>query len=309
MLKLNIRQNIQLKNFTTWRIGGEAKYFVVVKTIDELKDAILEAKKNNWKYFILGGGSNILASDKGFDGLIIKIAIDELNISYNGNECIITAGAGALLAKIFFLAKQENLGGLEWAFGIPGTIGGAVYGNAGAYGKNIGLLALSVTVLLDDEVLEINNENCGFVYRGSIFKQNNAVILKVKLKLQKTDKQLLDNEIANIQNLRKGKHPLEPSAGSVFKNIQLKNYSTEFVSKIPSEKIKNGFVATAYLIEACNLKGKIEGNAKISEIHANYFVNIGEAKADDVLKLINTAKKAVKEKFGVDIDEEIIYLS
>lgn len=310
MLPDKFEKNISLANFTTWRIGGPAKFFFRAKNEQEILEVIDWVNNHAVKYFILGGGSNILANDNGFDGLIIKMHNDNLEITDDGECKIIKAGAGTQLAKIFIIAKQEGLTGLEWAFGIPGTIGGAVYGNAGAYGKNIGLSVIGVDVLKHGKIINVFNEDCEFSYRHSFFKElgNKEIILNVKLRFKKGDKIEVEKNIKEIMQSRQGRHPHEPSAGSVFKNIELKKYPAEFQQKIPVEKIKNGFVATAFLIEQCGLKGRQVGQVKISEIHANYFINLGGAKASDVKELIKTAKAEVQKKFGIGIEEEIVYL-
>lgn len=255
---VKFRKNVLLKNHTTFKIGGPAKYFFVAETKDDLIKAILEAKKLNLPFFILAGGSNLLVSDDGYKGLVIK--------------------TGKPLSS--YVSK-----GLEWAAGIPGTVEGAVYGNAGAFGKSMKDAVESVEVF-DAEIKKIKvfkNRDCKFAYRDSIFKRNkNLIILSVKIKSKKSN----PKKIKKYFKYKKEKQPLDyASAGSVFKNPE-------------------GFSA-GELVEKCGLKGKRIGNVKISEKHANFIVNLGQGRAKDVKKLIKLIKKKVKEKFGIKLEEEI----
>ena len=255
-----IKTNIPLKNYTTFKIGGKAKYFFEAKTKKDLIKAITSAKKLKLPFFILGGGSNLLVSDKGFNGLVIKF--------------------GQPLA--LYVSK-----GLEWAAGIPGTIQGAVYGNAGAFGKSMKDVVERVEVFdVDTEKIKIfKNKDCQFGYRDSIFKKKkNLVILSVKIKSGKSNLK----KIKEYLNYRKEHHPQLPSAGSVFKNV--------------------GETPAAILIHQAGLTGKKIGDAQISEKHSNFIVNLGKAKAKDVLKLIKLVKKKVKERFKINLEEEIQYL-
>jgi len=258
---MKFKRNVLLKNHTTFQIGGPAKYFFVTKTKEELISAIKKAKKIKLPFFILGGGSNILVSDKGFNGLVIKF--------------------GQPLSS--YVSK-----GLEWAVGIPGTVQGAVCGNAGAFKKSMKDVVERVEVF-DTETGKVKifkNKDCWFSYRNSIFrKKKNLIILLVKIASKKSN----TKKIKQYLDYRKKTQPLNlPSAGSVFKN--------------PS-----GFSA-GELIEKCNLKGKKIGNVKISEKHANFIVNLGDGKAKDVKKLIKIIKNKVKNKFGVVLKEEIQFL-
>lgn len=280
-----VQKNISLKNYTTFKIGGKARYFLIAKTKEDLIKAIKIAKKFKMPFFILGGGSKILVSDKGFKGLIIKMKNENA-------KCKIICEAGMMLSKLINLSMEKKLSGLEWAAGIPGTIGGAVSGNAEAFGESIGDIVKGVEVFnFKNQKIEIlKNKDCQFKYRESIFKKKkNLIILSAELEMKETNKKKIKDKIKTCFNVRKRKQPLEyASAGSVFKNPK-------------------GFFA-GFLIEKCGLKGKRVGNAEISKKHANFIVNLGKAKAEDVKKLINLAKKQVRKKFGVVLEEEIQYL-
>ena len=255
-----LQKNISLAPYTTFKIGGKAKYFYEAKSSEDLIKVIKAAKKAGLPYFILGGGSNVLVSDKGFNGLAIKVYSSQFTI--HGNK--ITADAGALLSKLVDKSVKAGLTGLEWAAGIPGTVGGAVKGNASAFKGS-----------MSDIVKTIRNYE--------------DIILSVEIELKKGDKEKSLKMIQEYLEYRKKNQPLKyPSAGCIFKN---------------SEGQPAG-----YLIDQCGLKGEKIGNAMISKKHANFIINTGNAKAKDVKKLIDLCKKKAKEKFGVELKEEIEYL-
>jgi len=298
-----LKKNVSLKNYTTFKIGGPAKYFFETKNKKDLIKAILVAKSKKLPFFILGGGSNLLVSDEGFRGLVIKILFSK---SYFLNSQI-SAEAGTILAELLSATLNTGLTGLEWAAGIPGTVGGAIYGNAGAFKKSMKDITKTVTVLeiknQKSNIKNLRNKDCKFCYRNSIFKQKkNLIILSATLQLKKGNKLKIEKRIKEYLNYRKETQPLNfPSAGSVFKNP--KNFSAGELGE--EDKSSSLSFAAARLIEECGLKGKRIGNVKISEKHANFIVNLGGGKAKDVKKLINLAKKKIKEKFGITLEEEI----
>jgi len=303
---LKIREKVLLKDYTTFKIGGPARYFFVAKNKEDLKNAILWAKKKRLPFFILGVGSNVLFSDKGFNGLVIKLQ----NTQYEIRNTKVVAEAGVPLQKLVLETAKKGLSGLENLAGIPGTLGGAIWGNAGAFGREIGDLVEEVKILqIANGKLQIVNfkkEDCKFGYRESIFKRKeNWIILEAILRLKKGRKKEIEEKIKEILRLRKEKQPLEfPSAGSVFKNVPIEKVPKEIREKF-KEKIKNGFLPAGVLIEAVGLKGFQIGGAKISEKHANFIVNVGGAKASDVKELIKKIKKEVKKKFKIQLEEEI----
>ena len=301
---MKFQKNVLLKNYTTFRIGGKAKYFFVAENKEDLIKAIKVAKILKLPFFILGGGSNILVSDKGFNGLVIKTQ----NTKYKILNTKIVAEAGTRLAELVNVSAKFGLIGLEWVAGIPGTVGGAISGNAGAFGKSIANIIKEVEVF-DAKELRIKNyelRDCKFGYRNSIFKKNpHLIILSVTLQLKRGNKKEIKNKIRKNLEQRKRTQPLNfPSAGSVFKN------PVAFLAGELDKEDKSSSLsfAAARLIEECELKGKRVGNVKISEKHANFIVNLGRGKAEDVKKLINLAKKKVKNKFGINLEEEIQFL-
>jgi len=283
-----IQKNISLKDYTTLKIGGPAKYFYVAKTRESLIKAIQIAKKLRLPFFILGRGSNLVVNDQGFNGLVIKLQMADRELKNNE----ISAEAGTLLSQLTQLAFENSLTGLEWASGIPGTAGGAIRGNAGAFGESIADVVKSVEVynLKNERTQTFNNAQCQFGYRESVFKKKpDLIILSAKFRLQKENQDKIKEKMKEFLGKRKEKQPLGfPSAGSIFKN------PTRFLA--------------GELIEKCGLKGKQIGNIKISEKHTNFIVNLGEGKAADVVKLIELIKAKVEDKFNIQLEEEIQYL-
>lgn len=300
---LKLQKNVLLSHHTTFRIGGSARYFFCAKSERELLLAIEAAQKEGLPFFVLGGGSNVLFSDNGFNGLVIKCEMDKIKISENGK---IQVEAGVLWNDLVLFSAKNNLSGLEWGAGIPGTVGGAVRGNAGAYGHSISEFVEEVKIFNNEKIEMISVNDCGFKYRESIFKKNkNLIVLSVVFKLQAGSKDKGEKKINEILAARNEKIPSFPSAGSFFKNIILAGQSENFKKMIPLEKIRAGKVAAAYLIEECGLKGKKIGGAQISEKHANFIVNAGGATARDILALADLCKEEVKKKFGVELEEEV----
>jgi len=287
-----IKKNEPLANHCTYHIGGPARVLFLAANEREIIAGIETAEENRFKMMILGGGSNILFSDRGFDGLVLKLANNFIKIAEEKEDrAVVLAGAGTPLAALVKFALNNSLAGMEWAAGIPGTVGGAIRGNAGAFGREIGAAVLRVRALeiSGKSVMPaiIGKEDCAFGYRESVFKRNkNLVIAAAKFVLEKGDADEIAAKINDCAEKKRVAQPLDfPSAGSVFVNPP-------------------GFFA-AKIIEDCGLKGISSGGAQISEKHANFIVNRGNAKADDVLALIAQIKAAAKEKFAVVMKEEI----
>jgi len=286
-----LKKGVSLKDYTTFKTGGKARYFFEVKTRKDLIKAVKAARNSGVPFFLLGGGSNLIADDKGYRGLIVRCQMPNIKYQRNG---IIYAEAGVKLSDLAVLSSKKSLTGLEWAAGIPGTIGGAVCGNAGwrEEKNSISSVVKSVEVLDVGPKLKINKisaKDCNFGYRNSVFKHNkNLIVLGAFLELKKGDKKKIEEEISDILKKRSQKIPAGFSAGSVFKNPEGR-YAGE-------------------LIEKCGLKGKKIGGAKISENHANFIINSGSAKSKDIEALMDLAKKEVKRKFGIILKEEIQHL-
>ena len=286
---MELQRNIYLKNYTTFKIGGPARYFCIARNEKDLIGAVSFAKKEKLPFFILGGGSNLLVSDNGYSGLVLKIQNSKVKTQNYKSKLKIICGAGLSLASLIARTSELGAAGMEWAAGIPGaTVGGAIRGNAGAFETEMKDLVKSVEAIdfKTGKIKIFDNKACGFAYRGSIFKRNSdLIILSAEMEFKKRDKNEIKNKIKEILNYRMAKHPKFPSAGSIFKNLE-------------SMRARD-------LIEKAGLNGKRIGRAQISEQHANFIINTGGAKAKDVLELIDLAKKEVKNKLGVKIEEEI----
>lgn len=273
--------DVPLNEYTTYKIGGIARAIIYPKDIDSLVTLMKKLKANGIKHMVLGNGSNVLFSDDVYEGVIIKL--DELNhIEFKGNKVI--CGAGASLMKVAYQSIRRGLSGLEFATGIPGTIGGAVYMNAGAYKSDMGYVVSKVKVLTPKmTVITMVNHELDFHYRTSFLKQNKDYIcLEATIQLKPGDKEEIDRLVMDRKKRRLESQPLEyPSAGSVFRNP-----TDMFAGK---------------LIEDLGYKGLSKGGAMISEKHANFIINYNHAKATDVKELIDFIKQAVKEKYNIDL--------
>jgi UDP-N-acetylmuramate dehydrogenase len=315
MVKLvpNILQNVSLSQFTTYKIGGVTDYFTKPKTSGELLESLNWAEKNNQSIYILGGGSNLLVSDKGYVGLIIKL--DNQKISkkeWGDNKIDLEIGSGISLGKLIqFCSSTDNFfTGLEWAAGIPGSIGGAIFGNAGAFQRSMQDSVKSVYAYdIDKRIFKTYNKiDCKFGYRNSIFKQGGIIIWSVSLELQKGNSTIGRKTMLEHLKERKDKQPLEyPSAGCVFKNPTLQELKgSENIEKMTALFKDN--VPAGWLIDQCGLKGYQIGQAQISPKHANFFINLGKAKSQDVFNLITLAQSKVFEKFNCHLIPEINFL-
>ncbi len=298
ILYQRVLQNQMLAPYTTFKIGGTARYFFVAKITDEIVVAVHAATQCGVPFFILGGGSNLWVSDCGFYGLVIKCENKE--ICFKDDR--ITVDAGVTWGVLTVKAHENGLVGLSELTHIPGTIGGAVRGNAGSMGKETKDVVARVLVLKTsaitssylregDSVCEnpewINNIECNFCYRESIFKHNKWVILKAELQLHCGDVEESKQKVKKYLEKRRVSQPLnKPCAGCFFKNPHGMNASK--------------------LIDESGLKGMFIGQARISPIHANFIENLGGAKSSDLLQLVNTVKKKVYEKFGVWLQEEVV---
>lgn len=281
-------ENEPLKNHTTFKIGGNAQMFVSVHNAAQLKAVLKAVKENNVPLFIIGKGSNLLISDDGMQGIVLSLDGEFKDISIKENT--ITAGAGVNLAKLCTYALSHSLSGLEFAYGIPGSVGGAAFMNAGAYDGEMKDVVTSVThITPDGEIETLSSDELDFSYRHSVYKTNNNIILYVTVQLKSADAQDIKAKMDDFMNRRKTKQPLEfPSAGSVFKRPQ------------------GNFAGT--LIEKCGLKGKTIGGAQVSVKHAGFIINVGQATCEDVLNLISFVQQTVKDETGYFLEREIIHI-
>lgn len=282
----DVYEDVDLSSYTTYKIKANGKVLVVPNDIDCLKKLIDYIKKNNIRYKILGNGSNLIFVND-FDGILIKL--DKFNdLSIDG--CLVSVGAGYNLMKLALKCSMMGLSGLEFATGIPGSVGGSVYMNAGAYNSDISNVLVSAMILTPDlEIIEYKNSDFDFSYRTSILQSNSCICLSAVFKLTLGNKDEIMDLVNNRRERRFSSQPLEyPSAGSVFRNP-----TGDYAGR---------------LIEEIGYKGKSIGGAQVSEKHANFIINKGGATGNDVYSLIKDIKKSVKDKYNIDlkVEQEIV---
>jgi UDP-N-acetylmuramate dehydrogenase len=286
-------QDHSLAGYTTFKIGGPASYFVECRNRDDIIDSVNLAHQSGIRYFVIGGGSNILVSDSGYHGLIIYIANSELKIE--ADHLLVDAGYN--LETLVNTMCNQGLQGIETLAGIKGTVGGAVYGNAGAFGTSIADSLISAEILKPGQEPRWEDNNYfAFSYRNSILKKTREVVLRVKLGFERKPARELIEKQSEILALRETKHPgWDCSAGCFFKNIEA-----------PDQP--HGKLAAGYLLDKIGAKNLTIGGARVFENHANILINSGQAKAEDVRKLAEMLKERVKNEFGYTLEEEITYL-
>jgi len=283
----DIEENVDLKNFNTYKISCYCKYMAFPKNIDELKNLLNFCKENEMKYFILGNGSNIILPDEKFDGVVVSLKkLDNFQIKNNK----VYAQAGVMLPILAYQTIKESLKGLEWACGIPGTIGASIRGNAGAYLREIMEFVESVDVLDENlNIKKIKKSEIIFLYRDTSLKNTNYIIVGAVLKLEKGNK---DESLALAEDRKRRRlesQPLEyPSAGSVFRNPE--------------------GCSAGKLIDDLGIKGERSGDAQISLKHGNFIINLGNAKSKDIIALIDLMKKKVHDEYNIDLicEQELI---
>ena len=287
-LKIEYSENEAMALHTSFKIGGGADVFLCPKTAEQLAELYTCAKAENLPCFILGSGSNLIVSDEGVEGAVIST--EELKGITLVNETTICAEAGASLAALCCFARDNGLTGLEFAYGIPGSVGGAVYMNAGAYGGDMSQVISSASSITSDGTFaERGVEELELGYRTSLFRKNGEIIVSATFTLEMGDKNQIADTMTEIIGKRKKSQPLEyPSAGSTFKRPE-------------------GYFAAA-LIDECGLKGCSVGGAQVSEKHAGFVINYQKATCRDVLDLVEVIKQRVKDEKGVDLETEIIFV-
>ena len=283
---MKILENVPLAAYTTLGVGGPARWLVVVETAEEMKEAV--GLKEKW--MVIAGGSNLLVSDGGYPGLVIVNKMP---------------GSGMALNDLVDQMNDQGLAGMECLAGIPGTVGGAVYGNAGAYGQTISDHLAGVTTLSG----YWPKEKCEFGYRESVFKKNKEIIVEVKFDLPKGDREALIAKSQEIRELRKKKYPLEMKCpGSFFMNLWFDQLPEGVQKQIPEEKIRAGKIAAGYLLEQIGAKGRKLGGAAVADYHGNLIYNAGGATARDIWGLARQLRGEVKAKFGVELTPEVQFI-
>lgn len=308
----SVKSNEPMAKHTTFKIGGPAEFFVTVEETAKLIDLVRWLDGQGIPRFVLGGGSNMLANDDGFKGVAIKVKTQKSEVT----GTTIFAEAGCITVAIAQLSMQGKLTGFEWGVGVPGTMGGATRGNAGAMGGEMKNNISRVTVFRDGEVLELENAECKFGYRDSLFKHNNDVILSVVLSLQPAQSgDSMKQALEYLQYRNKTQPQGFASTGCIFQNVHVNNVNPkvrdQLLVQFPDDAakieqfFKLGKISAGWLVEKANMKGTQVGQAKVSETHGNFVVNLGSATAQDVLTLIEQIKEKVYTETGVTIEEEI----
>ena len=284
----NIRQQEPMSEHTTFRVGGPAEVFVTADDRQQLEKVIRYLNLTGWPFFLLGNGSNLLVGDKGYRGVVIRLGREFEQIRTEGNR--LTCGAAVSLAKAAKTAMESGLAGLEFASGIPGSVGGGVRMNAGAYGGELGALVESVVVMAKDgSLMELDNDTMEFSYRRSVLKDRPYVVLEVTMRLSDGNREEILARMNDLAAKRKQKQPLEyASAGSTFKRPE-------------------GYFAGKLIMDA-GLRGARIGGARVSDKHCGFIINDGTATAADIAELIAEVSERVKERFGVSLEPEVIFL-
>jgi UDP-N-acetylmuramate dehydrogenase len=287
----DLKRNERLASHTTFDIGGEAEFFYVARRPEDLIRAIQGAREAGIAVFVLGGGSNVLVSDSGFKGLVIKNLCVETYL----NDRKIACQSGAWLDDVVNLACENSLSGMEFAAGIPGTVGGAVFGNAGAFGRAVGdLLTEAVIITRGGKVERVERGYFEFGYRESKLRKTKDTLLSATFELNQGEREKIEGKLKkNLEERRKKLPQEEKSAGCFFRNV-----------------VNNGKkVSAGSLLEQIGAKKMRQGDAAVFEKHANILINSGKAKANDIRKLARSLKERVKDKFDIDLEEEVVYLS
>jgi len=304
----HVKTNELLSKHTTFKIGGPADFFVTIDSTEDAVACLTYLDENGVDYFILGGGSNMLVSDDGFRGVAVRIKAQNKSVE----DTLVIADAGCITVDIAQFSMQHNLTGFEWGVGVPGTIGGAVRGNAGAMGSTMKDNVKKISIYKDGEVLEYSNEECQFGYRSSRIKKEGGLVLQVWLELTKTEDTSLMKKALEYLNYRNTTQPRGyASTGCIFKNadaetnkVQLLKYFDETDEKV-QQFLQVGKISAGWLVEQAGMKGQTVGGAQVSDVHGNFVINMGTATANDVTTLINQIKQAVYNAFEIQLEEEI----
>ena len=303
---LRLEADVPLSAHTRFGIGGPADFFGWTAQPRALAEAVAACRDAGVDCYVLGDGSNVVASDAGVRGLVLRYTADA--VGFDGE--LVRADVGAPLQALVDLTLEHGLAGLHTLTRIPGSVGGAIYGNAGAYGNSIDQFAESVTYFDGGAIRELDNAGCEFEYRESIFKRHKDwIILNCSLRLPKGDQQALVARAAEIRETRDEKFP--PTmlcAGSIFKNLYVKNIPAEAAAGIPEHAIRGGKVASAYFLEQVGAKGMRNGGIEIATYHANLLYNRGGGTAIEVRELIDELKRRIRERYGFEVEEEVQYI-
>ncbi len=300
-----LRYDVDLRSLTTLGIGGRAKYLFKARDVSQLAHAVKEARRARMRWVVLAGGSNVVISDRHINALVILLSGSGLELK--GKTVIVKAGTP--LSELIEGVIRAGLCGLETLSGIPGSVGGAILGNAGAYGQSISDHLMRVTIFDGKTVRSIGKEKCGFSYRESIFKRKPWIITEAQFSLARGDRKLLTKRAQEIMAIREKKYPPGLRCpGSFFKNVLVRSVTKRTLTLIPREKIIDGKIPTGYLLERVGACGMRHGGIEIAEYHGNLLLNRRRGTYRDVRALASVLKRRVKRRFGITLEEEIHYI-
>ena len=307
----NIIENEPMSKHTNFRIGGPARLYLVASNSDELVAAVHAAESSRASWFVFGGGSNLLVSDKGYEGLMIQAANRAITI----NGASVVCESGAITSLVARKSADASLTGFEWAAGLPGTIGGAIFGNGGCFGGEMkdSVVKVDAYRIADATRVTYTNVECRFGYRDSLFKHERHVILGCELALKTADASASLARISEINTLRKEKQPLgDSSAGCMFKNFEYQDESEISLLKretdVPADMLAAKRIASGWLVEHAGLLGERIGRVAVSEKHGNFLVNSGDATADEVAQLVSLCQTRIRDRFGIRLQTEVQFV-
>jgi UDP-N-acetylmuramate dehydrogenase len=307
---MKIEKNVLMSEKTRLKVGGPADFFAEARDIEGLIEALKYSRQNNIPFMVIGEGTNLLVSDSGIRGLVVKICFSGYKLVEN--NAFVTASAGTNLMDMIGELAERGVAGMEKMYGIPGTVGAAVYGNVGAYGQETKDSLVSVRYWDGEKAVLINNQECAFGYRTSIFKQcKDWIVLEAMFQFSEGDRNALKKTIAEISSVRDSKYPKGLACpGSFFKNIELSRLSSSQLESIKPflEKVKGNKLAAGVLLEAVGAKGMGVNGAKVASYHGNLIYNDKTAKASDVAALAGQLKHLVLEKYGIMLEPEVQYV-
>lgn len=309
---MTILEQVPLSKKTSLRVGGVARFWCRVTTLDDLHEALNYARDHALPLLVLGGGTNIIPADTGFSGLVIEIG--NTVVTWDEPTYRVRVGAGVLMADLVSATTERGWAGLAWAGGLPGTLGGAIRGNAGAFGGEIRDSVVSVLAIdpTTGDRMTYDQAACEFGYRTSRFKQSSLIIWSVELRFAAADASSLMAERDKHILYRQTHHATEPSAGSIFQNLYIRDLPTDFFERFPElvEKVRGEKLAAGALLDLLGMKGRAVGGAVVSQRHANMIINAeGLATSTDIRALADQMKNAVRDRYGITLHEEPEFLN
>ena len=303
---MNVHENVDLKPYTTFGVAGIARWFAEAKNETDIDEAFKWARERKESILILGGGSNVAFAD----GVINKFVLKITNEIVKGEDNKILCGAGTKLSKLIEVANAHGLAGVEAMAGIPGTVGGAIVGNASAYGQSISDNLVRVLVMIDGKKLWMHKEECEFEYHNSIFERKQAIVVQAEFEFKIGDKSELEKKSADTIDIRSKKYPPDMKfPGCFFRNVWAEKVPQNVLEQIPNLKDYFGKVPAWYFLNEVGAKGMKLGGLRVTDFHGNLVTNEGNATFTDVVALADELKKRVYDKFGVKLEEEVRFVS